>query len=120
MKKIALYSLCLFLMSFSNVWATNFAVITSPPTILNIVIFLVALGCLFGTVKIMNLIKGGQLFKSWQFFMIAFIVLAVCQTAILLKDFEILAMPVYVVPALVFLTFGLFLYGVWETKKTLE
>ena len=119
MKKFSIYSLFLVLFGFNNVWAANFAVITSPPTMVNIAVLGVAIACIFATLKVLNLIKGGQLFKSWQIFMFAFAALAVGQVVLLLNDFEILALPEFVAPLVIVLTCGLFMFGIMETKKTL-
>ena len=108
-----------FLLS-SNAQAANFAVITSPPTILSLVVLIVAIGCLYGVVKVLSLLKGGYLSKSWQLFMSSFIVLALSQVVNLMNDFELLAVPSFLVPALLLVTSGLFLYGIFETKQTLE
>lgn len=119
MKKI--FALILFLTVCStNVFAANFAVITSPPTMLSLAIVLVGIGCLVLVTRVLSLLRGGLLFKSWQIFLTAFIVLVVSQVANLVNDFEIFALPTYIVPAIVTLAVGLFLYGVFETKKTLE
>ena len=120
MKKIALLSLVLSVTGTGQAWAANFAVITSPPTLLNFFILLVAVGCLVGSFKVLSLVRGGKLFKSWQIFMLGFVVLALCQLAILLKDFEIFGIPGVVIPALLFLMSGLFLYGIFETGRTLS
>lgn len=104
----------------ANAYAANFAVITSPPTILSILIFVVSLGCLFGVVRILSLVKGGYLSKSWQLFMSSFIILALSQFVNLLNVFEILAVPSFMVPALLVITTGLFLFAIFETKRTLE
>lgn len=119
MKKV--FSLVTLLVVFgaSNLYAANFAVITSPPTLLNLVLLFTAIACIGASVKILSALKGGQLFKSWQVFFLAFVVLSLCQIASLLNDFEILAVPSVVYPALLLLSFGLFFYGVFETKKTL-
>jgi len=119
MKKNSLI-LGLMLLFVSDAHAANFAVITQPPTILSAVVFLVGVGCLVGTVKVLSLLRGGLLFKSWQIFMTAFIVLVISQAASLINDFEIFLLPTFAVPALLLLALGLFLFGVFETKKTLE
>ena len=103
-----------------NAHAANFAVITQPPTLLSLIVLIAGVGCLFGSVKILSLVRGGLLFKSWQIFLTAFIVLSISQLANLVNNFEIFILPSFVVPALLVLTFGLFLLGVFETKKTLE
>lgn len=119
MKKNSLI-LGLLLLGSSNAHAANFAVITSPPTMLSAIVFLVGVGCLVGSVKILSLLRGGLLFKSWQIFLTAFITLVISQVANLIHDFEIFILPTFVVPSLLLLAIGLFMFGVFETKKTLE
>lgn len=119
MKKVVLSTLGLLLYG-SDVFAANFAVITSPPTILSLLVFLGGIGCLFLTLKILNLLRGGLLFKSWQIFMTGFIALVISQLVNLVHDFEIFLIPSYVVPAILTLAIGLFLYGILEAKKILE
>ncbi len=112
--------LSLVLLSSADAHAANFAVITQPPTMLSAIVFFVGIGCLVGSIKILSLIKGGLLFKSWQIFLSAFIVLIISQAANLINDLEIFILPSFVVPALLLLAIGLFMLGVFETKKTLE
>ena len=119
MKKIFTINI-LVLLASTKVFAANFAVITSPPTILSFVVFLVGIGCLLGALKVLALVKGGLLSKSWQMFLFGFIALIISQAANLMSDFEIYPIPTFVVPALLTIAVGLFLYGVFETKKTLE
>lgn len=120
MKKIVgLCAVCVLGMS-GDAWAANFAVITSPPTLLKFVVLAVAVGCLVGSVKILAVLKGGLLFRGWQLFMFGFAVLAICQLAGLLSDFEIFSLPEYAAPALTVVVSGLFLYGILQTKRTLD
>jgi hypothetical protein len=120
MKKIITTTILGSFLLSGNVHAVNFAVITSPPTIISLVLLLVALVCLYGVLKVLALLKGGYLSKSWQLFMSSFIVLALSQMVNLVNDFELLAVPSFLVPALLLVTSGLFLYGIFETKQTLE
>ncbi len=100
--------------------AANIAVITSPPTMLRLVVFGVVVGCVVGSWKLLSVLKGGLLFKSWQVFMFGFAVLAISQLTSLLNDFEIVSLPDYVAPALWAVVAGLFLFGIFEAKKTLD
>jgi len=100
--------------------AANFAVITSPPTLINVVIFAISLGGVWGSVKVLSLVRGGQLSKSWQFFLAAFIVLVLCQVAMLLSALEIIVLPSFVIPACMAITTGLLLLGIIETKRVLS
>ncbi|MFQ6009457.1 MAG: hypothetical protein ACE5K8_10965 [Candidatus Zixiibacteriota bacterium] len=105
--------------SAGRVEAANFAVITSPPTLLNILILIIAVAGTLGAAKVLNLVKGGQLSKSWQYFVAAFVVLGLCQLAALGSTFEIISLPSVVVPGGLVVMTGLLLLGIVETKKTL-
>ena len=118
MKKIMLFSFAL-LLSAATTNAANFAVITSPPIFLNAFILILAIGCIFGALSIYKLVKGGNLSKSWQLFVFGFVVLTISQLGYLAQAFEILTLPIFIIPALMVITFGLFLYGIIETKKIL-
>ena len=109
MKKIFL-TVAFFTAATANAEAANLAVITSPPTILNILVFLFACACLFLCSQVLGLVKGGQLSKSWQMFLLGFTLLALSQIAGLLNTFEVLAVPGFVVPIMMVLMVGLFLY----------
>jgi len=119
MKKIILTAL-LTIGGVSSVQAANFAVITSPPTIFNILVLLFAFACFFICFQVMNLVRGGQLSRSWVLFMSGFGLLTLCQVTILLNTFEIFAVPSLTTPVLMTLMVGLFLYGMYETKRVLS
>lgn len=119
MKKIIL-TVVFFTAVTADAQAANLAVITSPPTILNILVFLFACACLFVCSQVLGLVKGGQLSKSWQMFLLGFTVLAISQIASLLETFEVLALPGFVVPIMMVVMVGLFLYGMYETKRILS
>ncbi|UCG60601.1 MAG: hypothetical protein JSV52_09715 [Candidatus Zixiibacteriota bacterium] len=120
MKRIVGLSLVCVLLGSSTAFAANIAVITSPPTMLKFVVFGVVVGCLVASVKLLGVLKGGLLFKSWQIFMFAFAALGLAQLAGLLSDFEIFALPDFVTPALWVVVCALFLYGIFEAKKILD
>lgn len=120
MKKTVGIVVFALLAGHSPAMAANLAVVTSPPTLLSFFILLVAVGCLVGASKVVSLVRGGQLVRSWQIFMVGFMLLAVCQLAVLVEDFEIFSLPSFVVPALLFLMAGFFLYGIYEMKRTLD
>ena len=120
MKKIFGLTLVMVLASGTPAMAANIGVIASPPTALKVVVFGVAVGCLVASSKVLSVVKGGLLSRSWQVFMFGFIVLALSQLAALLNDMEVLSLPSYVSPLLWVLTTGLFLYAIFETKRTLE
>jgi len=99
--------------------AANLAVITSPPTILNLIILLLAgAGVVLG-LQLLGVLKGGYLSRAWQIFVAGFGVLALCQITILLQTFEIVAVPAWVSPALAAVWAGVFFYAVFETRRIL-
>jgi hypothetical protein len=71
-------------------------------------------------VKVLNLVRGGQLSKSWQLFLAAFIVLVLSQAAVLLSILEVIVLPSFVIPACLAIATGLLLLGIIETKRVLS
>ena len=120
MKRVFSIAILLVVAAGANASAANFALITSPPTLLNAFVLLIAIGCAIGSIKIFDLVRGGQMSKSWQILIIGFIVFAASQIVNLCVTFEIVALPAYVVPALMVVALGLFLYGIFETKRILS
>jgi hypothetical protein len=119
MKRIVILALAGSVLVSGNAHAANLAVITSPPTILNLVIFLLACAGAVVGLQLLGVLKGGQLSKAWQIFVAGFAILALCQVSILLQTFEVLALPVWVSPALAVIWAGVFFYGVFETRRVL-
>ena len=105
--------------SACRVEAANFAVITSPPTLINILVLGIAVAGVRGAVKVLSLVRGGQLSRSWQYFVAAFAMLGLSQLAILGRAFEIINLPTFIVPACFAVMTGLFLLGIIETKRAL-
>lgn len=118
-KKILLGALILCA-SAGRAEAANLAVITSPPTLLDVLILAFAVACAGATFKVLTLVRGGQLSKSWQFFVAGFGVLGLCQLAKLAGALEIITLPTFVVPACLAVMTGLFLFGIIETKRVLS
>jgi hypothetical protein len=109
----------LLVFTSSSVNAANIAVITSPPNLLNLVVLIIAVVGIVASLKVLALVRGGVLGKSWQLFIAAFGALALAQLLFLLNTMEMLALPAFAVPALVVVATGLFLYGIWETRRVL-
>jgi len=119
MKITQLATGCLMFFLSGSAKAANFAVITSPPTILNILVLLAAIGCVVIGLKVVELVRGGQLSKVWQVFIGAFVVLILAEGVRLAATFELIALPDLVTPAMMVVSIGLFLYGLLETKRVL-
>jgi len=120
MRKTILLGVLFFAVGASRAEAANFAVITSPPTLLNLFILVFAVACVAGAVKVLALVRGGQLSKSWQLFLGGFGVLTLCELGILGNSFEIFSLPSFVVPAGLVLMSGLFFFGILETRRVLS
>ncbi len=99
--------------------AANFAVITAPPTILNLGVLILALAAIVIGTQLLGAVRGGSLSRPWQIMVGGFVVLALGQTATLLQTFEIVMLPTWAAPSLMVLWAGVFFYGLFETKRTL-
>jgi len=120
MKRLNLIPAALVLLLSPAAHAANLAVITQPPTIFSTVLLIGAVVGLVGAFRVAELVRGGLLFKCWQMFILGFVVLALAEAAALLQIFEVLTIPSFVVPGLLFIMVGLFVYGVFEARRTLS
>ena len=119
MKKMILNSLILVAAGAVPAHAANLAVVTSTPTLLNLLLLGLAVAYIVFALKVLNQIRGGQLSKCWQLFVGGFLLLGLSQLAMLFNVLEIVSLPVFVYPALLTAMAGMFCYGVIEMKRTL-
>ena len=119
MKRIAVLTAVSSIALTGSAHAANFAVLTSPPTIMNLVVTLLGLAGVVIGVQLIQTTRGGLLGKAWQIFVAGFVVLVLGQVAILLQTFEIAQLPNWVAPGLTVLWAGIFFYGAFETKRIL-
>lgn len=108
------------LVPFSRAEAANIAAIINPPTFLNLLVLVGAVVCTAGAVQVFSLVRGGRLSRCWQWFIGGFAVLALAEIILLCGLFELLTLLEFVVPTLLLVMAGLFLYGVREIKRTLS
>ena len=120
MKKQCLIGLSTVLTMSTSAHAANLAMIASPPTMFSFFVLVIAGFCLFVSFQVWNQVKGGLLSRSWQMFLLGFVLLAVSQLFNVLTSIELMAPPGYVVPGLLTLMAGAFLYGAYNTRKTLS
>ncbi len=120
MNKKTTFVILLFSLAAGRAEAANFAVITSPPTLLHLVILAVAVACVGTALKVLALVRGGQLSKSWQYLLAGFSVLALCQLVIIAGALEVIMLPHFVVPVCLVVMSILFLVGIIETKRVLS
>lgn len=119
MNKIGVLTAVAVLIAANNAHAANLAVITSPPTIIHLLVLGMAVVCSVGSFKVLESVRGGLLGKSWQFLAMGFVVLALSQLAWLLHTFEIVLLPEFVLPVLFAIMIALFAYGILQAKRTL-
>ena len=120
MRRTLFFSALVITATATRAEAANLAVITNPPTMLNVLVLFCAAACVGGAYKVLGLVRGGRLSGGWLVFMSGFALLAVNQIILLCQTFEIVTLPEFVVPALFVVVVGLFLYGVLEVKRTLS
>lgn len=102
-----------------NAHAANFAVITRPPTIMNLVVMLLGVAGIVISFQLMKSLRGGIMVKAWQVFVAGFAVLVLGQISILLQVFEVATLPNWVSPGLMVVWAGTFFYGAFEVKRVL-
>ncbi len=119
MKKTLILSSVLLLLLSTDARAANLAVITSTPTIWHLLVLGVAVACIALAFKVLMLVRGGLLSRSWQFFLGGFAALVLAQLILILDAIEVIVLPGFVVPICFIVMTGLFLWGVLETKRTL-
>ena len=109
----------LSLMASSAHAGMNPAMFYTPSGILDIAILLGALICLIWSAKVMSLLKGGLMSRSWQMFSLGFGFLLIAQIVNLGETVNLMALPGYVLAALYFLMVATWLFGLYQTKKIL-
>ncbi len=122
MKRIGLISTFLIvpLLSGSSAHAAlNPAVFYTPSGILDLAIFLATVICLIWAARVMSLVKGGMLSKSWQMFSLGFGFLLIARVLVLGETASLFAFPGYVLTGLYLLMIITWLYGLYQTKKVL-
>ncbi|MBI5267769.1 MAG: hypothetical protein HY851_11105 [candidate division Zixibacteria bacterium] len=115
-----------FLILTAVLWGTaaganagEVAVIANPPTSITALILVGACACIAVCFKVLMLVRGGQLSRSWQLFLAGFSILAISQLGVILHNFGAITMPSWVGPSMLVLMSGIFLYGLIETKRIL-
>lgn len=96
------------------------AVAATPPLMVTIVLLLCACACVAFSVQVFLLIKGGQLSRSWLILTFGFVILALTQVVTLMSGFGVFTANRYLIPSLLVVMTGLFIYGLYETKRALS
>jgi hypothetical protein len=91
----------------------------NPMAIINVVIVLMAAACLIWALKILSLVKGGLMSKSWQMFGLGFGFLIIAQLVSLGQRAGLYVIPDFINPAIYLLMVVAWLYGLYQTRKVL-
>ena len=75
---------------------------------------------LLWAVQILSLVKGGLMSRSWQMFLLGFVLLCLAQVLIIFDRAKIVSMPDYVSTLLYVAMAGTWLAGLYQTRKVLS
>jgi len=93
--------------------------ISSTSAIINIVVLLFAVICLVWALKIMSLVRGGLISKSWQMFTLGFCFLIAAQILVVMQEAEFLILPGYFATSLYLVMTITWLMGLYQARKVL-
>ena len=91
----------------------------NPMSIISVVVLFIAVACLVWSLKILTLVKGGLMSKSWQMFGLGFGFLIVAQLVSLGQVAQLFVIPDFITPAVYLLMVITWLYGLYQTRKVL-
>ena len=97
----------------------NMEAIYTPSGIIDAALILLSLVCLLWSMRVMSLVKGGLMSKSWQMFAIGFAFLLMASLLSLGNTASLIIMPDYVFGALYLLMLITWLMGIHQAKKIL-
>jgi hypothetical protein len=119
--KTYILTLVLLLIAGSAMAQANTPVAMAPsqPLLMTILLLAAAVGCIVFCVQVFTVVRGGQLSRSWLVFAGGFLLLASSQVLVLLTGFGVIVNNTWVVPGLLAAMTGLFLWGLYETKRVL-
>jgi len=91
----------------------------STTAIINVVVLLCAAGCLIWSLKILSLVRGGLISKSWQMIVVGFCCLIAAQLTVIGVKIGLFLIPAYVSTALYLLMTITWMAGLYQTRKVL-
>jgi hypothetical protein len=98
---------------------TPIAVSNTPPLLLTLIVLGCSCACVAFCIQVLSLVRGGQLSRSWFLFTTGFAILALSQVVVLLNGFGVIPNIRFLFPSLLILMSGLFVYGLYDTKRVL-
>jgi len=121
-KKIISLIVLLLIGTSATSWAgsgLNVTEFIKPMSIIHLIVLLTSLVCLIWALKILSLVKGGLMSKSWQMFGLGFGVLIIAQLVSLGQSAKMITIPEFIAPGLYMIMVMTWLYGLYQTRKVL-
>lgn len=99
--------------------AANLTALVHPSGFLSLILLVGSVACLVFAFQLVSLVRGGSLMRSWQLFMLGFLLLSLSQLLTLLQELEIAALPTWLNPLLLALMAASFFFALSQTKRVL-
>jgi lysylphosphatidylglycerol synthetase-like protein (DUF2156 family) len=93
--------------------------IYEPVSIVTLIVLLCSILCLIWAFKVLSLVRGGLLSKSWQMFVLGFGFLLLAQIVSLGQQIAIISLPGFVVTTFYLLMSVTWLLGLYQTRRIL-
>lgn len=93
--------------------------IYEPVSIVTLIVLLLSALCLIWAFKVLSLVRGGLLSKSWQMFVLGFGFLLLAQIVTLGQQVALINLPGFVVTAFYLLMSVTWLMGLYQTRRIL-
>ena len=93
--------------------------IYQPASIVTLIVLLCSGLCLIWAFKVLSLVRGGLLSKSWQMFVLGFGFLLLAQIVTLGQQVALINLPGFVVTAFYLLMSVTWLLGLYQTRRIL-
>ena len=103
----------------ASVDALEIGLLLTAPALINEVLLIVSLIAVFVALKVYQLVKGGLLAKSWLFFFIGLLCLALSQIITFSGNAGLFVAPELAQPILLLVMGVLWLYGAMKAKQAL-
>lgn len=119
MKRVSQIVAMMLLTGATSANAANITALVHPANLLNLVLLVGASLCAALCLQVLELVRGGQLSRSWQLFLGGFVVMGLSQLLAILQAMEILILPTWVVPMMMVAMGALFYFGLVQLKRVL-
>jgi hypothetical protein len=99
--------------------SVNPDVFYTPAVVVHEILLICAVICLIWASKVLSLVRGGLMSKSWQMFMLGFVFLAIAQVLAIIENAQLVIFPEYLL-SLVYLIMSItWLFGLYQLRKVL-